>query len=200
MKNYKCHKTVRAGKITAIENLDGHIYYLKIEDREDVVVTDDFINRHKPRVGGYYVRYQGGYASFSPAEAFESGYTDIMDSSDDPCDYEILLNRLRDALHNVARDHGWHDDALTPEQFLALQVPNIHGEVSELWEALRRGELNKPCDKSGCDLSCKEEELADIVIRVFDICGRLNINIGRAILEKSRYNETRPYRHGNKKA
>jgi len=200
VKTYKCHKIVEAGQIESINRLDESIYDITLKGGEVVTATDHYVQRHNPQVGGYYVRHDHGYASFLPAEAFEPGYTQITDSQDDPCDYELLLNRLRDSLHNVARDHGWHDDAYTPEQFLALQVPNIHGEVSELWEALRRGELNKPCDKSGCDLSCQEEELADIVIRVFDICGRLNINIGRAILEKSRYNETRPYRHGNKKA
>ena len=30
-----------------------------------------------PRVGGYYVVYADGYKSFSPATAFEEGYTKI---------------------------------------------------------------------------------------------------------------------------
>lgn len=38
-------------------------------------VDADFVHKHKPFAGGYYVVYADGYKSFSPAEAFESGYT-----------------------------------------------------------------------------------------------------------------------------
>lgn len=34
-----------------------------------------YLNTHKPEVGGYYVVYRDGYQSFSPAKAFEEGYT-----------------------------------------------------------------------------------------------------------------------------
>ena len=34
------------------------------------------MKRHQPQVGGYYVVYApDGYASFSPADVFEEGYT-----------------------------------------------------------------------------------------------------------------------------
>jgi len=33
--------------------------------------------KHKPEVGGYYVVYADGYKSFSPAQAFEEGYTRV---------------------------------------------------------------------------------------------------------------------------
>ena len=49
---------------------------------------------------------------------------------------------------------------------------NIVGEVIELWEAYRRSQLNEPCDKDtrqyGWQLSCLEEELADIMLRSYD--------------------------------
>lgn len=38
-------------------------------------VSKEYIQKHKPVVGGYYVVYEDGYESFSPAEAFESGNT-----------------------------------------------------------------------------------------------------------------------------
>jgi NTP pyrophosphatase (non-canonical NTP hydrolase) len=41
-------------------------------------------------------------------------------------------------------------------------------------------------------------ELADIVIRVFDLAGMLNIDIAAEIERKMRYNESRPYKHGGK--
>lgn len=34
-----------------------------------------FLKKHNPHVGGYYVVYADGYKSFSPADAFEEGYT-----------------------------------------------------------------------------------------------------------------------------
>lgn len=40
-------------------------------------VSAEYIRKHKPQVGGYYVRYKDGYESFSPAAAFESGYSKI---------------------------------------------------------------------------------------------------------------------------
>ncbi len=36
--------------------------------------TPDWIARHRPEAGGYYVTYPDGYASYSPAEAFEAAY------------------------------------------------------------------------------------------------------------------------------
>lgn len=41
-------------------------------------------------------------------------------------------------------------------------------------------------------------ELADVVIRVADMCGLYGIDLDAAIQEKLAYNKTRPYRHGGK--
>ncbi|MCU1338860.1 MAG: hypothetical protein JWO19_4441 [Bryobacterales bacterium] len=38
-------------------------------------VDQAYMDKHKPDVGGYYVQYDDGYKSFSPAKAFEDGYT-----------------------------------------------------------------------------------------------------------------------------
>lgn len=40
-------------------------------------VDADFLRKHKPVAGGYFVQYADGYKSFSPAKAFEEGYTRI---------------------------------------------------------------------------------------------------------------------------
>ncbi len=40
-------------------------------------VSAEFLAKHKPEVGGYWVQYADGYQSFSPAAAFEEGYTRI---------------------------------------------------------------------------------------------------------------------------
>jgi NTP pyrophosphatase (non-canonical NTP hydrolase) len=76
-------------------------------------------------------------------------------------------------------------------------IANLHGEVSELWDASMAGRLNTQCDKP-VSLTCAEEELADIVIRVMDTAKSLGVNLGRAIQIKSEYNRTRPFMHGKK--
>jgi len=37
-------------------------------------VDHEYMHKHKPQVGGYYVVYKDGYKSFWLAEAFEDGY------------------------------------------------------------------------------------------------------------------------------
>jgi hypothetical protein len=69
---YKSHKDVWALKIAAI---DGTEITPAEEGYAPFMVTDEYIAKHQPHVGGYYVVYQDGYKSFSPASAFEQGYT-----------------------------------------------------------------------------------------------------------------------------
>ncbi len=38
-------------------------------------VEREYVRKHEPQAGGYYVVYQDGYKSWSPADAFEEGYT-----------------------------------------------------------------------------------------------------------------------------
>ena len=47
------------------------------EGYDAFIVDNEFMNKHKPVVGGYFVIYEDGYTSFSPAAAFESGYTRV---------------------------------------------------------------------------------------------------------------------------
>jgi NTP pyrophosphatase (non-canonical NTP hydrolase) len=41
-----------------------------------------------------------------------------------------------------------------------------------------------------------EDEIADTIIRLFDLCGWLDIDIHKHIILKLKYNSTRPYKHG----
>lgn len=87
MPRYKCYKEVHALKIERID-LDSTV--ASTEGRETdgsamitpgdtgfapFKVDHKFLRKHSPEVGGYYVVYKDGYKSFSPAEAFESGYS-----------------------------------------------------------------------------------------------------------------------------
>lgn len=72
---YVSHKRVQAFKIAHIKTGDaGGV--LSDESRAiSVAVTLDYLKKHDPKIGGYWVRYESeGYESFSPAKAFEQGY------------------------------------------------------------------------------------------------------------------------------
>jgi NTP pyrophosphatase (non-canonical NTP hydrolase) len=93
-----------------------------------------------------------------------------------------------------AEEHGWHEKQLNVPEKLAL----IHSEVSEALEDFREGRMQesfvegKPCGFAS--------EMADILIRVGDLCGILGIDLQEAVETKMAYNATRPYRHGGKHA
>ena len=78
---YQSHKRVRAAKITEIESheSDGRGSHTMIFGEIDgsKFLSDEWKDRFKPEVGGYYVVYDDGYSSFSPAKAFEEGYSRI---------------------------------------------------------------------------------------------------------------------------
>jgi len=78
MPKYKCHKEVRAAKITGYaefnsKNRTAVLFFGDIGGRAEV--TAAWMEKHKPEEGGYFVIYEDGYTSFSPAEAFEGGYS-----------------------------------------------------------------------------------------------------------------------------
>ena len=115
-----------------------------------------------------------------------------------------LLNDLRDHLWRVAASKGFHDEDQEASG-IARYIANLHGEVSELWEAFRHGALNKPCDKADemvaagiPALTCAEEEIADILIRVLDTAKALSIDVAFAVANKDAFNQTRSHRHGGK--
>jgi hypothetical protein len=86
MPKYQSHKKVWALKIKSIvkdgegENreTDGSAMITPEEEGyEPFRVEQDYMHKHKPQVGGYYVVYEDGYKSWSPSEAFEGGYSKI---------------------------------------------------------------------------------------------------------------------------
>lgn len=125
----------------------------------------------------------------------------------------MTLRELVDNAHAMSRSKGWYDgdDAVrnVPEM-LAL----IHSEVSEALEAYRVYDMDprtRPCcdlyehgHRQGCQLVGKPEgfpsELADVIIRIGDLCGYLGIDLEAAVTEKMAYNATRTHRHGGKRA
>lgn len=81
MPRYKCHKQVWALKIAGIslpqnEAGDAELAFSD-EGYAPKLMTRSWLDKHNPAVGGYYVVYDDGYQSFSPAKAFEEGYTRV---------------------------------------------------------------------------------------------------------------------------
>jgi hypothetical protein len=87
MPRYRCHKEVWALKIRMIEHLPnpdltgqsaassyGAIIHPAEPGYAPFQVDGAFMIRHRPKPDGYYIVYGDGYASYSPAKAFEEGY------------------------------------------------------------------------------------------------------------------------------
>lgn len=97
---------------------------------------------------------------------------------------------------------------ISPVNHAPEKLALIHSELSEALEALRGKEGNK-CDKCAKESGCKkcggtgelphsrfEEEIADAVIRIFDLAEWYGSNLDDVILWKMNYNATRGYKHG----
>lgn len=126
-----------------------------------------------------------------------------------------------------AKSKGWNSKVTdeNPSKF-GEQIALMTTELSEAFEAFRDGKpldhtyflITKEIDEryskgmvtvDEADFekytdSCKPEgvpsELADCVIRIFHFCHDNDIDLEKIIMMKMKYNETRAYRHGGKKA
>ena len=103
------------------------------------------------------------------------------------------LKILTDALHIDAAKKGFWDDDQHRYEDTATRLALIHSEISEALEGLRLG--NPPDDKIP-EFSAMEAELADAVIRIFDLCGGREYRLAEAIWAKMEFNRLREYKHG----
>ena len=83
---YECFKKVCALKIKDIEyDVDAAIAETRETDGTAMIVpeeegygkfkvSNEYVRKHQPKAGGYWIKYEDGYESWSPAEVFEAGY------------------------------------------------------------------------------------------------------------------------------
>jgi len=71
----------------------------------------------------------------------------------------------------------------------------MHSELSEALEALRHG--NPPDDKIP-EFSGVEAELADVIIRIFDLASQRGWRVAEALVAKMEMNKGRSVKHGGK--
>ena len=94
-------------------------------------------------------------------------------------------------LYEHAKKSGFYSGPFNDAEKIAL----MHSELSEALEGLRRDCMDDHLPHR----TMVEVELADAVIRIMNYCTHRHLDLAGAIVEKARYNTTRPRRHGGKK-
>jgi NTP pyrophosphatase (non-canonical NTP hydrolase) len=125
------------------------------------------------------------------------------------------IRELQDRAHTHAAEKGFWDDYnvtiakclldKNPEMvepiraaFIGQKLALIHSEVTEALEEVREGNYSATHSPGGKPEGLPSE-LADVVIRVADLCGALNIDLQATIEEKLAYNAAaRGHKHGKK--
>ncbi|MEI7497682.1 MAG: hypothetical protein WCK11_00165 [Candidatus Falkowbacteria bacterium] len=100
---------------------------------------------------------------------------------------DITIREVENIISEFATKKGLGinpEEINTPEKFVLL-----HSEVSEAYEAYRRGRMD---GKDGLS-----EELADIAIRLFQLAIIFKIDLGQEIVKKIDYNQHREWQHPN---
>lgn len=106
----------------------------------------------------------------------------------------MRINELVQQVHENAKAHGWWEE----EREFGVLIALCHSELSEALEETRKGwPVNVSYENNGKPEGVPSE-LADVVIRIMDMCGHYGIDLEKAIVEKHAFNLTRPHKHGKK--
>jgi len=112
----------------------------------------------------------------------------------------LTVREWQARIHGYAKDKGWWDEK-HPRSFGDLCMLFVT-EIAEAYEEFRSHKgfdevyfnPEKPGKPEGIPT-----ELADCVIRIIDWFGAMGIDLQSILEQKHTYNQTRAYRHGNRK-
>jgi len=104
----------------------------------------------------------------------------------------IIREGIKDLVtlcHSRSKAAGWWDgqDWARDANVVAAKLALIHSEISEALEGARKGIMDNHLPHR----TMFEVELADAVIRICDLAGATEIDLGAAVAEKLEYNRTR---------
>ncbi len=129
-------------------------------------------------------------------EEFEAAKRSIQDRLEHWNRYSGSVRQLCGIINDWSTGLGWWEDA--EQQHIPTKLVLIHSEVTEAFESWRNGEepdfLQPNGKPDGWGI-----ELADVVIRCFDLATQQGLDMEDMLLRKMSYNAGRPYRHGGKK-
>ena len=124
-------------------------------------------------------------------EAYESGEIDfkkLLDDKNTGVGITMCLASIQALCHGLSFISGWWTGVDHTNLYVrATKLALVHSEISEALEGARK-DLN---DDHLPNRKMEEVELADAIIRIFDYAETQGYNIGEAMLEKLRYNQSR---------
>lgn len=106
---------------------------------------------------------------------------------------KTIIDELQARVTKINRDNGWFEEGRSFGDEMAL----LHSEVSEALECFRDGQMATVIDVGGKPIGMPSE-LADIFIRLLDVCERHGVDLLAETFQKLDYNASRGYRHGGK--
>lgn len=101
---------------------------------------------------------------------------------------------LKEALRYAEESGGELDPVLADELYIFARTMLMVTELSEGIEARR----TKASDDKLPAYDGLTVELADCIIRIFDLAGRFQLPVIKALFDKVEYNKTRSFKHGGK--